>query len=106
MNVRLHNLGMVTDAEGDLSDARSLTNAASRGNGGGRAVPLSSDLRKALDAHRAASGTDPTHTRSLPKVPQDLVLRHREPVWWLVPLAWLYWRFQPLLSTNSDHQLD
>jgi integrase/recombinase XerD len=49
---------MVTDAEGALADAISLTNAASKGRGGGRVIPLSKDLRKALEAHRAALGME------------------------------------------------
>ena len=49
---------MVTDAEGALEDAISLTNAASKGEGGGRIIPLSKDLKKALEAYRAALGVE------------------------------------------------
>ena len=39
---------MVTDAEETLSDAISLTDAASKGKRGGRAIPMSKDLKEAL----------------------------------------------------------
>jgi integrase/recombinase XerD len=43
--------GMVTDADGHLTDALRLTNTASKGRSG-RVVPLNPDLRKALVALR------------------------------------------------------
>src|SRR3954470_1915719 len=39
---------MVTTATGDLADAISLPNRASKGKGGGRTIPLHDDLRAAL----------------------------------------------------------
>jgi integrase/recombinase XerD len=54
---------MVTDAEGRLSDSLSLTNEASKGSKGGRAIPLSKDLQAALALWRmeieATSSTSP-----------------------------------------------
>jgi integrase/recombinase XerD len=44
---------MVTDAEGSLTDLISLPNAASKGKRGGRAIPMSKDLRAALSALKA-----------------------------------------------------
>ncbi len=43
--------GMVTDAEGTLSDELRLTNAASKGKSG-RVIPMNPDLRRALVALR------------------------------------------------------
>ena len=43
--------GMVTDAEGTLSDELRLTNAASKGKSG-RVIPMNHDLRRALVALR------------------------------------------------------
>jgi integrase/recombinase XerD len=43
---------MVTDAEGALADAISLTDIASKGRGG-RVIPISKDLRAALSALKA-----------------------------------------------------
>lgn len=43
--------GMVTDAEGNLTDALRLTNTASKGKSG-RVIPMNPDLRKALVALR------------------------------------------------------
>lgn len=42
--------GMVTDAEGVLTDAISLQNVASKGKTGGRVLPLHQDLKDALAA--------------------------------------------------------
>ena len=39
---------MVTDVEGNVSDSLTLTNIASKGNSGGRAIPMSRDLRAAI----------------------------------------------------------
>lgn len=39
---------MVTDAEGQLTDAISLTNTASKGKRGGRVIPIHPDLKTAL----------------------------------------------------------
>src|SRR5215203_3530964 len=47
---------MVTDASGELADAIALPNAASKGEGGGRTIPLHDDLRSALVALKAARG--------------------------------------------------
>ena len=44
--------GMVTDAEGALTDAISLTDIASKGRGG-RVIPINKDLRAALVALKA-----------------------------------------------------
>lgn len=41
---------MVTDAEGELADAISLTNVASKGKSGGRLIPLNKELSAALAA--------------------------------------------------------
>ena len=41
---------MVTDAAGQLADAISLPNKASKGRNGGRTIPLHADLREALAA--------------------------------------------------------
>jgi integrase/recombinase XerD len=46
---------MVTDAEGSLTDAISLTNSASKGQKGGRVIPMSKDLRTALGEWRAVA---------------------------------------------------
>src|SRR5882724_2824638 len=39
---------MITDASGDLADAISLPNSASKGKGGGRTIPLHHELQVAL----------------------------------------------------------
>ena len=45
--------GMVTDAEGEIGDVIALQNRASKGKGGGRVIPMHSDLKAALVAlHR------------------------------------------------------
>ena len=41
---------MVTDANGEVADELALTNAASKGKGGGRTIPLNSKLKAALVA--------------------------------------------------------
>ena len=46
---------MVTDAEGEIADVISLTNAAAKGQSGG-IVPTASDLRRALGSLRRATG--------------------------------------------------
>jgi integrase/recombinase XerD len=44
---------MVADAEGEIADVIALENRASKGKGGGRVIPLHSDLKTALIAlHR------------------------------------------------------
>lgn len=50
---------MVTDAEGHVSDALHLTNDASKGEGGGRTVPLNRELRDALIALHADRKPEP-----------------------------------------------
>jgi len=42
--------GMVTDAEGNLTDTIRLTNGASKGKAGGREIPMAAQLHKALQA--------------------------------------------------------
>jgi integrase len=45
--------GMITDAEGNISDAIALENRASKGKGGGRVIPMHPDVKAALMAlHR------------------------------------------------------
>ena len=44
---------MVTDAEGVLADAISLTDSASKGKRGGRVIPINKDLQRALMALKA-----------------------------------------------------
>src|SRR5215510_11430503 len=45
--------GMVTDAEGEVTDVIALQNRASKGRGGGRIIPMHRDLKTALIAlHR------------------------------------------------------
>jgi integrase len=48
---------MVTDAEGQLSDAIHLTNVASKGRMGGRVIPPSKDLKAALSELKAISSS-------------------------------------------------
>src|SRR6185369_4148661 len=48
---------MVTDATGELAQAISLPNKASKGKAGGRTIPLHSDLRAALVRLKAVRGT-------------------------------------------------
>jgi len=47
---------MVTDTTGELADAISLPNKASKGKGGGRTIPLHNDLRAALVSLKAVRG--------------------------------------------------
>jgi integrase/recombinase XerD len=47
---------MVTTATGELADAISLPNRASKGKGGGRTIPLHDDLRAALASLMAVRG--------------------------------------------------
>ena len=49
---------MVTDANGEIGDHIALTNAASKGKGGGRTIPLNADLRGALVALKALRGDE------------------------------------------------
>jgi integrase/recombinase XerD len=44
---------MITDASGELADAISLPNSASKGKGGGRTIPMHNELRNALEALKA-----------------------------------------------------
>jgi integrase len=47
---------MITDTSGELADAISLPNSASKGKGGGRTIPLHTELCDALQILRAARG--------------------------------------------------
>jgi len=47
---------MITDASGELADAISLPNSASKGKGGGRTIPLHNELRDALASMKAVCG--------------------------------------------------
>ena len=47
---------MVTDTTGELADAISLHNKASKGRGGGRTIPLHRELADALSALKTARG--------------------------------------------------
>jgi integrase/recombinase XerD len=47
---------MVTDASGELGDAISLPNKASKGRNGGRTIPLHDDLRAALASLKVVRG--------------------------------------------------
>jgi len=47
---------MVTDASGELADCIALPDRASKGNGGGRLIPMHDELRAALAALHAARG--------------------------------------------------
>jgi integrase len=47
---------MVTTATGELADAISLPNRASKGKGGGRTIPLHSELRAALSSLKDVRG--------------------------------------------------
>lgn len=47
---------MVTDATGELADAISLPNKASKGRNGGRTIPLHNELRDALVSLKAVRG--------------------------------------------------
>jgi hypothetical protein len=51
---------MVTDASGEIADAISLPNSASKGKNGGRTIPLHGELREALVALKAARGVSHT----------------------------------------------
>jgi integrase len=56
--------GMVTDAQGELSEAIQLPNSASKGKNGGRTVPLNPTLRQALADLRTQRADDATpHAR-------------------------------------------
>ena len=47
---------MLTTATGELADAMSLPNRASKGRGGGRTIPMHAELRAALASLMAARG--------------------------------------------------
>jgi integrase/recombinase XerC len=53
--------GMVTDAEGDVSDMIQLQNRASKGKKGGRAIPIHADLAAALVTLQAERGEEAAH---------------------------------------------
>src|SRR6266851_8870796 len=50
---------MVTDAKGQIADALQLQNRASKGQTGGRTIPLHPDLQEALMALQTARGETP-----------------------------------------------
>ena len=50
---------MVTDPEGNLSDAIQLRNSASKGRNGGRVIPLNHQLKAALEALYESRGPSP-----------------------------------------------
>src|SRR5258708_37478783 len=52
--------GMVTGSDGEIGDAIALPNVASKGKGGGRTIPLNSELRAAPVTLKAMPGTDAT----------------------------------------------
>jgi integrase/recombinase XerC len=62
--------GMVCDADGDVGDALHLTNKASKGENGGRAVPLNKELRAALVALKA--------TRNAPEPSEHIIHSERD----------------------------
>lgn len=47
---------MITDASGELAEAISLPNSASKGKGGGRTIPVHNELREALASLMAVGG--------------------------------------------------
>ena len=51
---------MVTDANGEVADELGLTNAASKGKGGGRTIPINEKLKAALIALYNSNQTKPT----------------------------------------------
>ena len=51
---------MVTDAEGKLTDAIALTNAASKGKSGGRVIPLNKELKASLASLKALADKQPS----------------------------------------------
>jgi integrase/recombinase XerC len=53
--------GMVTDAEGTIAETLHLENRASKGNKGGRAIPLHTDLHAALVTLKALRGEEAIH---------------------------------------------
>ena len=52
---------MITDAEGNLTDEIILPNSASKGNNGGRIIPIAKELRLAIEAHRECSKNTAAH---------------------------------------------
>ncbi len=60
---------MATDAEGNVAEEIALTDASSKGTGGGRTIPMHPGLREALVALQAARGE---------KAPPDLPVVHSE----------------------------
>ena len=92
--------GMVTDAEGQVSDALHLPNKASKGVNGGRTIPLHKELRDALVALKATRNVDAedrvifseresaTHQRDrADAVPEPRDVEHRRDVSHAVCLA-------------------
>src|SRR5919109_3789102 len=53
--------GMITDAEGQVSDTLHLQNRAAKGKTGGRSIPLHPDLQSALAALQAWRGDAAAH---------------------------------------------
>ena len=52
---------MITDAEGNLTDEIILPNSASKGNNGGRIIPIAKELRLAIELHRECSKNTASH---------------------------------------------
>ena len=50
---------MVTDAEGQIADAISIENKASKGKRGGRTIPMNQQLKKAVEGLQAETATPP-----------------------------------------------
>ena len=73
---------MVTDAEGEIADVIALENRASKGKGGGRVIPMHSDLKAALIALQRERGD---------KVRPDLPVIHSERDRGLSPAAIAVW---------------
>ncbi|MBF0613291.1 MAG: site-specific integrase [Magnetococcales bacterium] len=55
--------GMLTDAEGNLSEALNVCNSASKGRQGGRVIPMNKELRTAIMAWRSELGNLATPDR-------------------------------------------
>jgi len=54
---------MITDAQGNMTDEIILPNSASKGNHGGRVIPIAKELRQALTAHMEHSTNTAAHHR-------------------------------------------
>ena len=80
---------MVTDAEGEIADVIALENRASKGKGGGRVIPMHSDLKAALIVLQRERGD---------KVRPDLPVIHSERDRGLSPSAIAVW-FHRLYSS-------